>query len=87
MELIEVKPPYNTHCIISDEDNPNVWDEKLWQDWIKSVDYIQFDYDKDLVSTEDLVVKLGHRGIRIGKVYEVDGSWYYNVSCGYKIKE
>jgi hypothetical protein len=85
MELQEIAPPYNINCIDSDSQNPNTRDEELWNSWLRELDFIQLNYKKDLVSTEDLVAIWGHRGVRIGEVTSLEYDWYYNVVCGYKI--
>lgn len=84
--LLEVKPPYDTDAEDCDEHNPNVDNEELWNEWLKSVDYIKTDYSKDLLSTEDYGAKFGHRGVRIGKNGQSDYTWYYNIVMGYKVQ-
>lgn len=84
--LTKVPPPYDTECVECDENNPNVWDIDLWNNWLRSIDYLQTNYTPNLHSTENLVAKIGHRGIRIGKSSETNATWYYNIVMGYKIK-
>ena len=87
MELIEVKPPYNIDCFDSDYENPNIWDVKLWEQWLESIDYYKVSWTLDLISSEESEVTEGHRGVRIGKKHESCATWYYNVGMGYKIKD
>lgn len=85
--LIEVPPPYDTESIDCDENNPNVDNIELWNEWLISIDYIQTNYDPDLHSTEKLEAKFGHRGVRIGEIGSHSYDWYYNIVMGYKIKK
>ena len=87
MKLQEIEPPFNKECIECDYKNDNSWDIEFWQKWIDSVDYIMFNYSKDLISTEDLKAKDGHRGVRIGLTNAHEYDWYYSVHLGYKIEE
>lgn len=84
--LTKVPPPYDTECVECDENNPNVWDIDLWNNWLRSIDYLQTNYNPDIESTENLVACLGHRGVRIGEMEFQSYTWYYNIVMGYKIK-
>jgi hypothetical protein len=87
MKLKEVPPPYDAGREDSDADNPNIWDEELWNNWLQSIDYYATDWSQDLFSTKDVIASFGHRGVRIGKKYRTDATWYYNIYMGYKIEE
>ena len=84
--LTKVPPPYDTECVECDENNPNVWDIDLWNNWLRSIDYIQKNYNPDLHSTNNLVARHGHRGVRIGEMDSHSYDWYYKIVMGYKIK-
>jgi hypothetical protein len=85
--LIEVPPPYDTKAVDCDENNPNVWNTEIWNDWLKSVDLYITNWSKTLFSAEDATASDGHRGVRIGLFYETEATWYYNIKMGYKIEE
>jgi hypothetical protein len=87
MKLIEVKPPYETGRVDSDENNDNVWNVELWNKWLESVDFYRADGSLDLISTHNLEARDGHRGVTISEIGSHMYTWYYNIIMGYKIEE
>ena len=84
--LQEVPPPYDTEDVNCDENNPNVYNVELWNEWFRSIDYFSIDYSCDLVSSENKVAIEGHRGVRISEIGQSSYNWYYRIKMGYKIK-
>lgn len=84
--LQEVPPPYDTEDLNCDENNPNIHNVNLWNEWIKSIDYLITECNTDLQSSKNKEATLGGRGVRIVDIGTLVATLYHNVKMGYKIK-
>jgi hypothetical protein len=83
-KMEKIPPPYNINAEDCDIHNPNIWDEKVWQDWLNSIDYFSVNYEEWIQKASLCIISTGHRGIRIVDKETGMGDWYYDVEMGYK---